>query len=107
MSKFSVTVLPVAESDMQGIGDYVAQTLCNRTAALKLIDKFYDSFNRIAEFPESGAKVDLSAALKNSYRFTVVESYMIFYTVDMQNKKVIIARVLYGASNYLSILKDE
>ena len=107
MSKFSVTVLPIAEEDMKGIGDYIAETLCNRSSALNIIGKFYESFERIAAFPESGTKVNLSTLVKHSYRFIVVESYMVFYTVDTQNEKVIVARVLYGASNYISILSKE
>lgn len=106
MSSFKIIVLPVAENDMKSIGDYIAETFCNSSAALKLINKFYEQICRIAEFPFSGNVLKNKMQFDYEYRYKIVENYLIFYTVDETKQSVNIARVLYGASNYNSILNE-
>lgn len=99
---YKLTISKIAFTDMQNIGDYIALTLCSPDAALKLLSKFNDSIMRLKHFPFSGEVLKTQYSLKYEYRRIIVESYVIFYTVESET--INIMRVLYGASNYLSVL---
>lgn len=106
MNKFEVIVLPVAENDIQTITDYITETLCNRAAALKLVNKIYEQICRISDFPLSGNILNLKIPLEFEYRYIVVENYLVFYTTDETQNIVTIERVLYGSSDYSKILNN-
>ena len=74
-----------------------------KTAAVRLKAKFKAEYERLAEFPLSGAPVK-TKCLKQ-FRFSIVEKYYIFYT--FKDSIVTIERVLHTARNVKTILKKE
>lgn len=103
--KFNIFYAPTVLPDLDGIADYIANTLCAPQAAEKLIGKILHRIQRLADFPFSGTMLDdTSAELTFAYRWLKVDNYMIFYTVDETAQAVTVMRVLYDASDYLSIL---
>lgn len=78
-----------AKEDLIIISDYIAKD--NKIAALKMLQIFYDKFEKIADNPKMGTKRDDFAYL--GVRFYVVKkNYLIVYTVH--NETVYILRVL-------------
>ncbi len=102
MKNFSLNIGQPAQQDLRSIKNYIADTLNAPEAALKLISKIHDGFLRIKEFPFSGDIIKTEFPMEFEYRRIIVESYVIFYTVESET--INIMRVLYGASNYLSVL---
>lgn len=64
----------------------------NESVAVAVEDKIIKSADNLTIFPRMGVKV------KNAYRITVKGTkYLIFYTVDEDNKIVKILRVLHSS----------
>lgn len=104
MRNYNVIIQPIAQKDITDIGNYIAYTLCNPDAAIKLTNKFNEAFAQISNFPESGTPLTVNLPLLENYRFSIVENYIVFYTLDEKNETAYIMRVLYGGSDYANIL---
>lgn len=87
----------VAEADMLAIWEYIAQD--NLSAADRIIDRFTATFERIATFPDAGARYEHP---KGEFRFVVVTPYLIFYKIT--GDEVDIVRVLHGARRWEDVL---
>jgi toxin ParE1/3/4 len=87
----------LAESDIRAIWEYIAQN--NVSAADRLIDRFTETFERIAQFPESGERFEHP---KGEFRIRVVAPYLIFHRVI--GDEVDIVRVLHGARHWENLL---
>jgi len=82
---------------LKGIHTYVATD--NRAAADRLIDNFFDHFQRLAEFPELGSRRD---DLHPGLRIWPEGSYAILYLPTPTG--VDIAHVVHGARDLESLL---
>ena len=107
MKNYNVVLQPIAQADIKNIGNYIAQTLCNPNAAVKLIDAFTEQFERIANFPMSGKPLDLDLPLEFDYFQAFVENYVILYIVDESAETATVMRILYAGSDYLARLLSE
>lgn len=96
-----VVLSPEASRDLVQIGDYIAFTLHNKTAARSTIGKLRDTMKILEKFPESGALLD-HAEPHILYRYLVCGNYLIFY--HLSGVSACIDRVLYGRRDYLMIL---
>ena len=84
---------------------YISNKLNNPTAALNLANDFIEEANNILEFPYGNSEYKPIKKLKNKYRKSKVKNYNIFYTIDEENKTIIIARVLHQKMNTNNILE--
>lgn len=107
MKNYYVELLPIAQSDIDAALSYIADDLCNPQAALNLHSGFSECFATLKQFPLSGTELQTNASLKRAYRWILVEHYIVLYTVDDEKETVTIMRVLYGTSDYLSVLKHD
>lgn len=108
MKSYNVRILPTAQTDINGALNYIANDLSNPTAALKLWKVISDCFTRLKGSPLYGRELETNTPLKYTYRWVMAENYLIFYTVNESLETVYIMRMLFGSSNYISILsKDE
>ena len=103
MKNYRVNISEEAKQDVSDIFEYIAFKLCAPLAALNLNNALTEEFTRLRNFPLSGT-VFTDKRLNGIYRWVKVKNYSIFYTVDEQTETVYIARILYSASNYKSIL---
>jgi len=92
----------VAKQDLEQIGDYIAETLGNPTAALNTIRKIKSAVDKLKNFPLIGKPLSSFVDEGTDYRFLVCGSYLAFYHV--QADIVYIDRVLYGKRDYMAIL---
>lgn len=86
-----------ADTDMLAVWEYIAQD--NLTAADRMIDRFTAAFERIAQFPESGARYEHP---KGELRRVVVSPYLVFYQIS--GGEVNIVRVLHSARRWDELL---
>ena len=88
--------------DLDDIWDYIVSELQNRSAAECVIDRIMDAVDPLKNFAEMGTLLSSIADVGTDYRFLVSGNYMVFYRV--QGNDVYIDRVLYGRSDYMSVL---
>ena len=103
-ANYKIVYYPASLGDLEGIADYIANTLFAPQAAKNLLAKMESSIASLAAFPLSGTLMKEGEGLDFVYRWLRVENYMIFYTVDENAQTVMIMRVLYAAADYLSVL---
>lgn len=93
---------PESRRDLDDIWDYIVSELQNRSAAERVIDRIMDAVDPLKNFAEMGTPLSSIADVGTDYRFLVSDNYMVFYRV--QGNDVYIDRVLYGRSDYMSVL---
>ena len=93
---------PESRRDLDDIWDYIVSELQNRSAAERVIDRIMDAVDPLKNFAEMGTPLSSIADVGTDYRFLVSGNYMVFYRV--QGNDVYIDRVLYGRSDYMSVL---
>lgn len=103
---YKIEYLKLAKEDMEGIIYYVRQHLRNKTAALNLANDFIKCSNNISEFPYGNTEYISTQPLKNKYRGAKVKNFIIFYTINEENKTITIVRVRYQKRNIDKILKQ-
>ena len=89
---------PLAESDLEGIGDYIARD--NPQRALSFVLELKEQCEKICDMPLA---FPLRSELGEGFRMVVFKSYLIFYRAF--EKTVRIERVLHGARN-IQVLFD-
>jgi len=93
---------PLATEDLIGIKDYITKELDNPTAAVKVVRKIIENYEKLKEFPLMGADLSAKVNIKTDYRYLVSGNYIIFYRTD--DEFVYIYRILYAGRDYLKIL---
>lgn len=93
---------PESRRDLDDIWDYIVSELQNSSAAERVIDHIMDAVDPLKNFAEMGTPLSSIADIGTDYRFLVSGNYMVFYRV--QDNDVYIDRVLYGRSDYMSVL---
>ena len=93
---------PESRRDLDDIWDYIVSELQNRSAAERVINRIIDAVDPLKNFAEMGTPLSSIADTGPDYRFLVSGNYMVFYRV--QGNDVYIDRVLYGRSDYMSVL---
>jgi len=100
ISKYQVRLLRIAEEDFTGIISFIAAD--NPTAAEALADKIEKNLELLSGNPNIG-RIPRDEEIKNlGYRYLIVQNYLIFYTLE--ERTVLIHRILHGARNYKTIL---
>ena len=93
---------PESRRDLDDIWDYIVSELQNRSAAERVIDRIMNAVDPLKNFAEMGTPLSSITDVGTDYRFLVSGNYMVFYRV--QGNDVYIDRVLYGRSDYMSVL---
>ena len=91
--------------DLDDIWDYIVSELQNRSAAERVTNRIMDAVDQLKIFAELGTPRSSISDVSSEYRYLVSGNYMVFYRV--QGSDVYIDRVLYGRSNYMSILFND
>ena len=97
---YELEYLPSAVKDMVDIVTYISKTLDNPMAAQRLSEEFVTEAENLRNFPYSLPVYNPIRPLKREYRKIIVKNYIMFYWVSEQEKRITIARVMYGKSDY-------
>lgn len=101
---YKIRYTPLAYEDLDEIDTYISETLLNPQAAENLLDEMEKSIRQLEQFPYVGSEVEDSSLADKGYRKLVVQNYLIFHIVDLEQKQVVIMRILYGAREYHNLL---
>ena len=99
-NKYKVKFTPLADNDMDGIYQYIFDTLSAPMAAENLIDEIEQKTRRLEDFPYSCPVVDDELLKLKGYRKLVVKNFIALYVVSDAEMLVTIMRVVFGASDY-------
>ena len=98
--KYQIRFLRIAEEDFTEIVSYIASE--NPSAANSIANKIEKNLELLSENPFLG-RMPRDEEIRNlGYRYLIVKNYIIFYTIE--NKTILIHRILHGARDYKSIL---
>ncbi len=95
-----VVLSPIAETDLEEIGDYIA--LRNPAHAVTFVREIRQRCDNIAQAPEAGPRRDDVAP---GIRMVVHGNYLVFYRILAD--QIRIERVLHGARDIVRLLGDE
>ncbi|KXS47494.1 MAG: addiction module antitoxin [Halanaerobium sp. T82-1] len=93
---------PLATEDLIEIRDYITKELESPAAAIKVVSKIIESYEKLKEFPMMGADLSVKVNIKTDFRYLVSGNYIIFYRTD--DEYVSIYCILYAGRDYLRIL---
>ena len=100
-----IRLAPSALSDLEGIKQYISETLCNPIAAQRVVNKIINDYRLLENSPLMGASLSRVMPIETDYRYMVSGNYIIFYKTE--GEFVSIYRVLYGKRDYIRILFGE
>lgn len=103
---YKIEFLPIAKKDIDDIIYYISHNLKNRIASIELKDLFMNSLDKISEFPYGLPIYKPTGSLKNEYRSYKVKNFLMFYTVNEEEKVITIVRVLYQKMDINNILEQ-
>ena len=101
---YKIEYLEIAKNDIDDIIHYISYNLKNKKAASELIESFINEINGITIFPYGNSKYKPTKTLKYSYRKARVKNYLIFYTINENEKTITIARIIYKKRNIEKII---
>ncbi|GHV62791.1 translation repressor RelE [Spirochaetia bacterium] len=101
---YGLRIMPMAEEDLDGIFDYIANTLEAPVAAHRLMAKVEKAIQGLKDTPRIGSKCRDETLNKKGYRKLIVGNYIAFYLVNDEERTVIVMRVIYGRRNYPALL---
>ncbi len=93
-----------AESDLDGIIEYISLELCNQRAAIDFIDKLRNILDETCMFPQSGALIDNELLGNSEIRKKIVNNYILYYISDDEAKEIKVLRIVYARRNINEIL---
>lgn len=99
---YKISFSPEAVDDLKEIKRYIKDELCNEQAAKNTVAKILKKIKILSDFPESGSSLSAIIGFDADYRYLICDNYIAFYRIE--NKNVLIVRILYGRRNYMQIL---
>lgn len=100
MDKYNVSLTSRALRDMDGIYDYIAQTLMVPETALGLVDKIEKEILSLENMPYRFPERKTGTYANRGYRQLFVGNYTVIYRVDEKHKQVIVVTVRYTPSQF-------
>ena len=95
-----LVLLPSVESELYRIHHYIADELCNVSAALEFIEDFEKAFTATIHNPKIGSIYPYGEDLAHEYRKKVVRGHIILYWIDEVNKLITVSHIFNTRTNY-------
>ncbi len=99
--KYEVILTTQAKMELNNIYKYISNFLFAPKAAQKFIDKFKTSILRLEHLPKSCSIISEDINSKYEYRKLIINNYIVIYSIDEENRKVYIHRIIYQKVDYL------
>ncbi len=101
--KYEVILTTQAKMELNNIYKYISNFFCLlRKQLKKFIDKFKTSILRLEHLPKSCSIISEDINSKYEYRKLIINNYIVIYSIDEENRKVYIHRIIYQKKvNYL------
>ena len=102
---YSVNITNLAEEDILATVKYISNALKNPIAANNLLDEIEKHEKILEETPNIYPFVNDEYLSQKGIKYLIIKNYIMFYTIDENNKNVNVVRFLYGRMNWQIILK--
>jgi len=103
---YKIRITTPAQTEMRETYFYIAEQLCNPTAAERLISQIVDAIQSLSERPGRYPLVSDQYLASKGYRKIVVRNHLVFFIVREKEQTVSVMRVLYGRRDWMNLLKD-
>ena len=100
--KYNVKYTKMAAKDLDRVWDEVYDASKSYDVAEKYINELMDETEKRADYPKGGSPL-IYDSLFTGYYFVVFKAYIAFYHID--DHDMIVDRILFGASDYIRVLK--
>jgi len=97
---YRVTMFDRAYRDLDGIFDYIANTLMEPGIALNIIDEFETAILSLDTMPHRCSERKLGAYANKGYRQLFVGNYTVLFRIDEEQKTVYIVTIRYSSSQF-------
>ena len=101
---YSLNITDIAEEDILATVKYIADILKNPIAANNLLDEIERHEKILEDTPGIYTFVRDEYLAGKGLRYVTIKNFMLFYTIDEENKIVNIIRFLYGRRDWKNIL---
>ena len=102
---YSINITDLAEEDILATVRYIANTLKNPIAANNLLDEIERHEKILEDTPNIYPFVDDAYLSDKGLKYVPIKNYLMFYTIDEDNKFVNVIRFLYRRRDWKRILK--
>ncbi|UPQ85049.1 type II toxin-antitoxin system RelE/ParE family toxin [Ignavigranum ruoffiae] len=99
MTNNQILVNETAKNDLQNIVNYLKFNFKSPALAHKFLIGIEQTMSELAYFPQKFQLVSDSFLTKRGFRKIHYKNYLIFYTINIDQKIVYIHRILYYAEN--------
>lgn len=93
-----------AGEDILSIINYIADDTQNVDMAIRYLNLLEEGINKLADFPEMGAKPRYKSLRTQGYRVLIIENYLVFYKIFEQKKEIMIYRVFHGKQDFKNLI---
>ncbi len=98
--RFQLQITPAAAHDLDNIYYYITNHLATPQAADNLLGDIEKAILSLSDFPYRCQYSRNEILRDKGYRRMVVHKYVVLYSIDEENRIVIVMRVFYGAMDY-------
>jgi len=103
---YSLIITDIAEEDILNTVKYIADVLKAPTAANNLLDEIERHEKILENTPYIYPFVPDEYLAQKGLKFTMIKNYIMFYTINEEQKIVTVIRFLYGRRDWINILKN-
>lgn len=96
MKHYEIIIDQTVEKHIESIVRYISYDLCNKQAALMLLEKIENSINGLKDFPNSHSLIDREPWRNLGVRKVYAKSYIIYYRVNENEKRVYVMAIVYS-----------
>ena len=105
-SEYTYEFTQKALNDLDKIIGYIAEDLLNSTAAKAFYEKVFKKIGVLCSFPEAGRFVDNKLITDKTVRRFLIDDYILYYKVEIENKVIQIIDIVYGKINLERIYRN-
>ena len=102
---YFLNITDVAEEDILSAINYIANVLKAPMAANNLLDEIEKYEETLEKRPYIYPFVPDEYLARKKLKFVIIKNYIMFYTIDEEEKMVNVIRFLYGRRDWKNILR--
>lgn len=102
---YEVKITRQAQEQMAEIVDYISHELFAPEAANNLLDRMESSIMSLSDFPERYQVIEEEPWRTERIRKIIVNNFLVYYWINVPDKKVHVTAVIYAKRNQLELLK--
>jgi plasmid stabilization system protein ParE len=104
---YLLNITDIAEEDILSAARYISQVLKNPAAANSLLDEIERHETILGNTPGIYPFVSDKYLAGKGLKYVIIKNFLLFYTIDENDKTVKISRFLYGRRDWKNILAFE